>query len=285
MSMQDIMKLSNVVLAPRIRDQLSAPVSEYRGQSNFTDAVWKLATTHPYWTFIATDARTVLDGQTLRVNKFEVRWDDEKLGTITSEYYRGEQAVAITSRLVREKLTRGDTKYTKHANVAIALAKKMFARRTQSEQLEEAWKAASQTLSNADYRTGTDAKDTLAKIQRTVFEFVWNQKMQEYREHLQMLPNGATLTDSLDKYLEQKANHEVIRDVTARYRAGNSCLVLMNDGIYTVQFKDKPPESYDDATLPMDYRGKVGLLKLVEDGQMVADNGCRISRNTFVLVF
>lgn len=87
----------------------------------------------------------------------------------------------------------------------------MFAKRTQSEQLEEAWKQASQTLSNADYRTGTDAKDTLAKIQRTVFEFVWNQKMQEYREHLQMLPNGATLIDTLDKYLEQKANHEVIR--------------------------------------------------------------------------
>lgn len=59
----------------------------------------------------------------------------------------------------------------------------------------------------------------------------------------------------------------------------------MNDGIYTVQFKDKLPETYDDATLPMDYRGKVGLLKLVDDGQMVAGNGCRISRNTFVLVF
>lgn len=101
MSMQDIMKLSNVTLATRIRDQLNAPVTEYRGQSNFTDAVWKLATTHPYWTFIAIDARTVLDGQTLCVNKFEVRHDDEKLGTIASEYYRGEQSVAITSRLVR----------------------------------------------------------------------------------------------------------------------------------------------------------------------------------------
>lgn len=285
MSMQDIMKLSNVTLATRIRDQLNAPVTEYRGQSNFTDAVWKLATTHPQWAFIVTDARVVLDGQALRVNKFEVRYDDEKLGTIASEYYRGDQAVAITSRLVKQKINRGDTQFTKNAVTAVSIAKKMFAKRTQSEQLEEAWKAASQTLSNADYRTGTDAKDTLAKIQRTVFEFVWNQKMQEYREHLQMLPNGATLIDTLDKYLEQKANHEVIREVTARYRAGNSCLVLMNDGIYTVQFKDKLPETYDDATLPMDYRGKVGLLKLVDDGQMVAGNGCRISRNTFVLVF
>lgn len=285
MSMQDIMKLSNVTLATRIRDQLNAPVTEYRGQSNFTDAVWKLATTHPQWAFIVTDARVVLDGQALRVNKFEVRYDDEKLGTIASEYYRGDQAVAITSRLVKQKINRGDTQFTKNAVTAVSIAKKMFAKRTQSEQLEEAWKAASQTLSNADYRTGTDAKDTLAKIQRTVFEFVWNQKMQEYREHLQMLPNGASLIDTLDKYLEQKANHEVIREVTARYRAGNSCLVLMNDGIYTVQFKDKLPETYDDATLPMDYRGKVGLLKLVDDGQMVAGNGCRISRNTFVLVF
>lgn len=283
--MQDIMKLSNVTLATRIRDQLNAPVTEYRGQSNFTDAVWKLATTHPQWAFIVTDARVVLDGQALRVNKFEVRYDDEKLGTIASEYYRGDQAVAITSRLVKQKINRGDTQFTKNAVTAVSIAKKMFAKRTQSEQLEEAWKAASQTLSNADYRTGTDAKDTLAKIQRTVFEFVWNQKMQEYREHLQMLPNGASLIDTLDKYLEQKANHEVIREVTARYRAGNSCLVLMNDGIYTVQFKDKLPETYDDATLPMDYRGKVGLLKLVDDGQMVAGNGCRISRNTFVLVF
>lgn len=285
MSMQDIMKLSNVTLATRIRDQLNAPVTEYRGQSNFTDAVWKLATTHPQWAFIVTDARVVLDGQALRVNKFEVRYDDEKLGTIASEYYRGDNAVAITSRLVKQKINRGDTQFTKNAVTAVSIAKKMFAKRTQSEQLEEAWKQASQTLSNADYRTGTDAKDTLAKIQRTVFEFVWNQKMQEYREHLQMLPNGASLIDTLDKYLEQKANHEVIREVTARYRAGNSCLVLMNDGIYTVQFKDKLPETYDDATLPMDYRGKVGLLKLVDDGQMVAGNGCRISRNTFVLVF
>jgi hypothetical protein len=285
MSMQDIMKLSNVTLATRIRDQLNAPVTEYRGQLNFTDAVWKLATTHPQWAFIVTDARVVLDGQAVRVNKFEVRYDDEKLGTIASEYYRGDNAVAITSRLIKHKISRGDTQYTKNAVTAVSIAKKMFAKRTQSEQLEEAWKAASMTFSNSDYRSGTDVKDTLAKINKTLCEFVFQQKMREFREYLQMLPSGATLTTTLDKYLEQKASYDVIKEVTTRFRAGNSCLVLMNDGIYTVQFKDKSPETYDDATLPMEYRGKIGLLKLVDDGQMVADNGCRISRNTFVLVF
>ena len=40
---------------------------------------------------------------------------------------------------------------------------------------------------------------------------------------------------------------------------------------------------YEDATLPVDIRMKLGMLKLVEDEEFITEVGCRVSSEIFVL--
>jgi hypothetical protein len=43
-------------------------------------------------------------------------------------------------------------------------------------------------------------------------------------------------------------------------------------------------QTYDDNTLPYEYRGKLGMLKLVSNEQCIEDVGCRASDDTFILM-
>jgi hypothetical protein len=43
-------------------------------------------------------------------------------------------------------------------------------------------------------------------------------------------------------------------------------------------------ELYDDNTLPVDMRMKLGMLKLVNDEQYITDIGCKVTSEIFVLL-
>ena len=43
-------------------------------------------------------------------------------------------------------------------------------------------------------------------------------------------------------------------------------------------------ELYDDNSLPLDVRMKMGMLKLVQDEEYLTDVGCRVTSEIFVLL-
>jgi len=57
----------------------------------------------------------------------------------------------------------------------------------------------------------------------------------------------------------------------------------LHKGKYAVRIVDTIT-TYDDTTIPQEYRAKLGMLKLVEDEQCVANVGCKISKTSFVIV-
>jgi hypothetical protein len=54
-------------------------------------------------------------------------------------------------------------------------------------------------------------------------------------------------------------------------------------GQYIVRVGDNV-QLYDDNTLPVEMRGKLGLLKLVEKEHFIDSAGCRVSEDVFVVV-
>jgi hypothetical protein len=60
--------------------------------------------------------------------------------------------------------------------------------------------------------------------------------------------------------------------------------VIVEDGKYIVQSKDSNTTYHDAETLPEHLRGKLGLLKLSNEGQMVAGTGCRVTAKVFLIV-
>jgi len=66
-------------------------------------------------------------------------------------------------------------------------------------------------------------------------------------------------------------------------KTGEHVLIYTKSGKYVVKTIDNV-QSYDDNTLPEEYRGKLGMLKLVEVNQCVSDVGCRTHDDTFLIV-
>jgi hypothetical protein len=73
-----------------------------------------------------------------------------------------------------------------------------------------------------------------------------------------------------------------IAEVQQLYGKDESLLVVKDGGKYLARIGEKL-DIYEDATLPTDIRMKLGMLKLVEDGQFITEVGCRVSSEIFVL--
>ena len=89
---------------------------------------------------------------------------------------------------------------------------------------------------------------------------------------------------NLAKIKETEAEMLTVTDIEAKFKSDKgTSLVLLSNGKYVVKTGDEV-QLYDDNTLPLDMRGKLGMLKLVEPEQMIEGVGCRATTEVFVLL-
>jgi hypothetical protein len=74
-----------------------------------------------------------------------------------------------------------------------------------------------------------------------------------------------------------------IERVQEEFTKSKTALVVKDLGKYLVKIGDNV-ELYDDNTLPVDMRMKLGMLKLVNDEQYITDIGCKVTSEIFVLL-
>jgi hypothetical protein len=80
-----------------------------------------------------------------------------------------------------------------------------------------------------------------------------------------------------------KADMVTIQETTKAFQNQKTALVVLEGGKYIVKIRDNV-QLYDDMTLPVELRGKLGMLKLVDNEAMVTGIGCRVSNEIFVLL-
>ncbi len=287
MNMSDVMKLKNVQVSSRVTTMLAGTtVSEYTGKGDLADVIWILATQTPTWRFVASGGN-LLSSERLRVEAFEVYQDDEKLGRIGVEFYRRDYHIAISSRVARTQLERGDTVYTKSVATAVARAKKLLLKRNVNDIIEEATDAARSLMNNIESRTAQSIRNAYeGTLHRHVRSFVFDKVLGDFKAYLRTLPSpdSVAMLEKVETYINLNQDANVVTDVVGQYRGGNSCLVIVEDGKYIVQSKDGNTTYHDAETLPEHLRGKLGLLKLSNEGQMVAGTGCRVTAKVFLIV-
>jgi len=91
------------------------------------------------------------------------------------------------------------------------------------------------------------------------------------------------ILEHIEQLEKVKADMMTIKEVTAAMQNDRNALVVLSDGKYIVKIRDNV-QLYDDVTFPVELRGKLGMLKLVEKEQMVTGIGCRVSDEIFVLL-
>jgi hypothetical protein len=127
-----------------------------------------LQRTNPTWEFVCRDwgmQYTDQDGQTaIRYDSFSVLVDDELIGLIETEFWRGANTYAIDCKALRNKRERGSRTFAKCPKKAASIIAKNFAAPTHAEIISQ----AAGLISAASSELATSAQRKLGRAREKV---------------------------------------------------------------------------------------------------------------------
>lgn len=284
--MMNAMELPNV----RKPDESSSLVSTmFKVDNVIAKVIWELATKNPLWVFKAKEFQFRDNDQNVRVCtsiSFEVCEGIKSLGFIGREYsYNKGYRVKITNDRIDKSMTRGSAYRTDDPIKAIAKVTKMFKSDSMNETVTKASKEAESIVFHERQSKLRNANNFQNALRESAMDYVIHGE--GYKAYLAWVH-----TLEISKSREALRNIEMLEVAQAELSTiegiknamGKSltALIIIDEGKYVVKI-GADVQLYDDTTLPMDLRGKLGMLKLVNPRQFITDTGCRVNDEIFVV--
>lgn len=280
----NILSLSNVILD----DDLEKAKETISGVNHLLEPVInRLATLNPLWTFVAYGRMYGSGNGKYQVAQFKVKLDNEELGSIGTSFMgsRG-TVISISNDRIGATRSRGSSYRTADADKAILMAKKMFGKMNPTERISKAVDRAEQIISRGAWNKERECSSHRHSIEIELMD--WAKKggfamFLEYIEHEANPTKRATVTHAREKLEVLEVEMKTIERVQKDFSDKKTALVVKDTGKYLVRIGSKV-DLYDDSSLPMDIRMKMGMLKLVNEEQYLTDIGCKVSDEIFVLL-
>ena len=286
MSMNTL-SLSNVVIGEDLQKSLNKEGLKLTGVFGMLDPVIsRLASLNPLWTFVIVNSGLAMGNDRVACG-FSVKLDGEELGQIGLSYMgqRG-RVISISNDRIGKGRQRSDSYRTVDADKAILTAKKMFGKMNPSERIQKAKDAAERVVSRAQWNKERDRTQHQGYVKSEMLAWVETKGLAMFMEFVktEAIPSlRHKVTTSMEKVVLLDTEMQTIDKVQKDFSANKTALVVKDLGKYLVKIGDNV-ELYDDNTLPLDMRMKMGMLKLVEDEQYLTDVGCKVSSEIFVLL-
>jgi len=286
MSMNTL-SLSNVVVGEDLQKSMDKEGLKLSGVYGMLDPVIsRLASLNPLWTFVI-NSSTHSMGSSRVASGFMVKLDGEELGSIGLSYMgqRG-KVIAICNDRIGKGRQRSDSYRTVDADKAILMAKKMFGKMNPSERISKAKDAAERVVSRAHWNKERERTQHQANVKNEMLVWAETKGHAMFLEYLkaEAIPSlKHKVTTSMEKVELLDTEMKTIEKVQEDFSNNKTALVVKDLGKYLVKIGDNV-ELYDDNTLPLDMRMKMGMLKLVEDEQYLTDVGCKVTHEIFVLL-
>ena len=281
------LSLSNVVIGEDLQKSLDKEGMKLTGVFGMLDPVVnRLASLNPLWTFVI-NSSGLGTGNNRVASGFQVKLDGEELGSIGLSYMgqRG-KVIAICNDRIGKGRQRTDSYRTVDADKAILMAKKMFGKMNPNERISKAKDAAERVVSRASWNKERDRTMHQGNIKNEMLVWAETKGNALFMEYLKVeaIPSlRHKVTTSMEKVELLDTEMKTIERVQQDFSKNKTALVVKDTGKYLVKIGDKV-DLYDDNTLPVDMRMKIGMLKLVEDEQYLTDVGCKVSNEIFVLL-
>ena len=238
------------------------------------DVIKEVARKHPDWIL---SSLAVEEARKFTV--FHKSDTSNPLGHINEDYkyVRGERQrfYLLENWRINEMRQRGSGIQTTKPKEALKAVEKYFYPLTNQEYTDKAFREAHHLVQ----RETSDTRHTLDRSIRALHQPMMTFAHKHWDEFISML-SGDERTEALSLLQHQQLANEA----KALYQAIDSkkCLtVYLTNGKYTVQ-QGEVLQDYESDTLPEHIRTKVGLLKLVENKQVVAEVGVRVD-NLYVV--
>jgi len=261
----ELWKLPNVRMG---KNEKTIPEEQLHAEAK--KLAWEVATKHPLWTVEVVGFRTyrVLNGA-------------EELGWVGSEWYGSSQKLFVRNDRVAAQNERKNAYHTDKVDKAYLRVKKLFGPMNLSERVNKALKTANDVLENQSYRNQHQQREHERPIENGLYKWA-RANMTQYILELKENHDTAML-EHLTKLEDVRADMVTIKDTIYAFQNQRTALVVLADSQYIVKIRDNV-QLYGDATLPVELRGKLGMLKLVEKEAMVTGIGCRVNDEIFVLI-
>jgi hypothetical protein len=275
--------LPNVVMdIPPRTDGVECVAGTYPFMHPFIEA---LAVKHPEWKFVGTDYRTTMLEGTSTIatvyRRFAVHSGKELLGHLWQDYSYGRRKdmYVIKNHRTEEALIRANAIKTSDVRKAVKLVEKMFYALTTKELMEQKLKEVYQVVNDLASSKHNQGRHAERAVRGHIMEYV--------RTHFDAVmlnipdPSDRAKLQEFFKFMDEaKILHGVI-DVLQSYKGHK---IIQRGDVYYAAVRDGDGVkelTNDDLTEPMKH--KLGILKLVEDGQAVEGVGFRHSDDTFIL--
>ena len=281
MSMNTL-KLSNVTFCAELEKHRSKVAGVYQ---LIDPVINRLASLNPLWIFEAQSRYNVQDG--FMVTDFAVKLDGEYLGSIGTSYMgnRG-TVIAISNDRIGKNRQRSSTYRTSDADKAILTAKKMFGKMNPAERIAKAREAAERIVSRATWNKERERNQHQSVLRGEMLAWVENKGYLMFIEFIEkeaLLSTKKLVLGAEEKLQTLNTEMKTIERVQEDFGNNKTALVVKDSGKYLVKVGDKV-DMYDDNSLPLDMRMKMGMLKLVQDEEYLTDIGCKVTSEIFVLL-
>jgi ribosomal protein L31E len=272
--------LPNVEVASK---ELTAGVHSYKLSDPLLPVAHKLAINClDRWKIVAFSAAnpdTNAEGVVERTLKNIVIFEGgEKLGTVKMDrrWKRSsghENVYSIHSHRIQSR--KGNYKETSKVKEAIKIVMTHFTKKMPKELIKEGHISVTNSLNSQKYSAGRELDHRFGQIESDARAFVLD-RLDEFNT---VYPNHAKTVEAI---VEAYANHDIVKSVSGLANANTCVTVLLLHGEMIVEEGDVITRYANGGVdAPEHIRRKIGLLKLVQDSQIVRDVGIRVNAHTF----
>lgn len=249
----------------------------------------QLAILNPQWKFrVAGAVRSTADEHlaVFHVTSFEVSEGGESLGVIMRDSTNTGYKILVRNHRIMDGRQRGRGYMTEDPDKAITKVKKTFGRLSMKERIDKALETAAIFGAHAVDRHYHQYRSAKADVERKAHEYVMGPGFSQFMNYVTLgLPphERASILDAYNKQQELEAEMTTLSSIRDKIGKADSALIVRDYDKYIVRIGDSV-KLYDDNTLPVEMRGKLGMLKLVDREHFVKDAGCRVDEDIFVVM-
>lgn len=251
--------------------------------------VEELAKKHPTWTFtpnsISRDYENVdINGRIysqvskLWAYEFDVTQGKDVLGRIGAEYWGGNRFYVTNDRIMKER-QRGSVTRTKDLKKAIKLVSKMFFPKTDKEVVKEITTRGKDILGNYRYRKQSNFQDIWRNAQKNAMLYV-RENLTEFRA---FTAGAGTSIDGFENFETAWQEKDKSYELEKAYAEGRASMVTLMGDVFYFTFKDTPAVSFHRDEVTPEIKTKVGMLKLVANGEAIDNVGFKCEDDVFVI--
>ena len=243
--------------------------------------IYKLALVHHEWQFVGEDSWYNISKECYEVKRMRVYEGADEIGHILIDTWR-QPKFEVRNKRIASTMAKRNHKSTTNVDKAVKIVEQFFKSKTMTERVNEACTKVSSGISNRKWTASREFSGTMERLAPALATYV-TLHMAEVRPILEAYgaPSGAL--DALTERNEMRKLTETVADTRDR-RAGTT--VMLHGDRYLIVRDDASEEVRNAAAsqLDDDMRGKIGILKIVNDNDVIESVGMRIDATTFYLL-